>query len=231
EEGREAEAVRRRDWLFGPILIVPITALAGTLAAKEWPDVIDPKQGTLVSLAIGVLIALAVAYAWLRPRPATPFREGLRLMDSVGWAAILPQMLASLGAIFVLSGVGKVVGGLIGDVIPQGSLIGAVIAYGVGMALFTIIMGNAFAAFPVMVAAVGLPLLIHAHHGDPAIVCAIGMLAGFCGTLMTPMAANFNIVPAVLLELKNDNGVVRAQIGTAIPLLIVNLALIYWLAF
>ncbi|HET8613191.1 MAG TPA: DUF979 family protein, partial [Sphingomonas sp.] len=84
EEGREAEAVRRRDWLFGPILIVPITALAGTLAAKEWPDVIDPRQGTLVSLAIGVLIALAVACAWLRPRPATPFREGLRLMDSVG---------------------------------------------------------------------------------------------------------------------------------------------------
>ena len=33
---------------------------------------------------------------------------------------------------------------------------------------------------------------------------AIGMLAGFCGTLMTPMAANFNIVPAALLELKDQ---------------------------
>lgn len=32
------------------------------------------------------------------------------------------------------------------------------------------------------------------------------MLSGFCGTLMTPMAANFNIVPAALLELSDRNG-------------------------
>ena len=64
------------------------------------------------------------------------------------------------------------------------------------MALFTMIMGNAFAAFPVMTAAIGVPLLIQHFGGDPAVVGAIGMLAGFCGTLMTPMAANFNIVPA-----------------------------------
>mgnify|MGYP006207118429 CR=1 FL=1 len=82
-----------------------------------------------------------------------------------------------------------------------------------------------------MAAAIGLPLLIHQYHGDPAIVAAIGMLAGFCGTLMTPMAANFNIVPAALLELQDRNAVVKAQVGTALPLLIVNIALIYWLAF
>jgi uncharacterized membrane protein len=63
------------------------------------------------------------------------------------------------------------------------------------------------------------------------VVGAIGMLAGFCGTLMTPMAANFNIVPAALLELKDRNGVIRAQVGTAIPLLLVNIVLIYVLAF
>ena len=90
------------------------------------------------------------------------------------------------------------------------------------MALFTMIMGNAFAAFPVMTAAIGLPLLIQGYGGDPAIVGAIGMLAGFCGTLMTPMAANFNIVPAALLELKDRNGVIKAQIGTALPLLLVE---------
>jgi uncharacterized membrane protein len=99
------------------------------------------------------------------------------------------------------------------------------------MALFTMVMGNAFAAFPVMVAAIGMPLLIKQYGGDPAIVCAIGMLAGFCGTLMTPMAANFNLVPAALLELKDKNGVIKAQIGTALPLLAVNIALIYLLAF
>jgi uncharacterized membrane protein len=99
------------------------------------------------------------------------------------------------------------------------------------MALFTMIMGNAFAAFPVMTAAIGLPILIRGYGGDPAVVCAIGMLAGFCGTLMTPMAANYNIVPAALLDLKDRNGVIKAQVGTALPLLAANLLLIYFLAF
>ena len=103
--------------------------------------------------------------------------------------------------------------------------------HGLGMALLTILTGNAFAAFPVMATAIGIPLLIQGYGGDPAVVGAIGMLAGFCGTLMTPMAANFNIVPVALLELKDDYAVIRAQIGTAIPLLVVNILLIYFLAF
>ena len=44
-------------------------------------------------------------------------------------------------------------------------------------------------------------------------MAAIGMLSGFCGTLMTPMAANFNIVPAALLELADRNAVIKAQIA------------------
>ena len=103
--------------------------------------------------------------------------------------------------------------------------------YALGMVVFTMIMGNAFAAFPVMAAAIGVPLLINAYGGNPAVVGAIGMLAGFCGTLMTPMAANFNIVPAALLELKDRNGVIKAQVGTALPLLAVNIVLIWWFAF
>lgn len=99
------------------------------------------------------------------------------------------------------------------------------------MAVFTIIMGNAFAAFPVMAAAIGIPVLVVGFGGDPAIIGAIGMLAGFCGTLLTPMAANFNIVPAALLELKSQYGVIRMQIWTAIPLLVCNILLIYFLAF
>ena len=139
---------------------MPVTALIGTLVFKQIPSIIDPKQATLVALTVGVLFALATCYAWLRPAPAAPFREGLRLMDDIGWAAVLPQMLASLGAVFAISGVGEVVGGIAGQAIPQGSLIGAVIGYGLGMALFTMVMGNAFAAFPVMAAAIGLPLLV-----------------------------------------------------------------------
>jgi len=227
---RSEFANRLGNRLFLPALIVPVTALIGTFFLKDsgW---IDPKQVTLVSLGIGVLIALATCYLWLKPPVLAPWQEGRRLMDSVGWAAVLPQMLASRGALFALTGVGQVVGGLAGGAIPSGNLFAAVSAYAIGMALFTMIMGNAFAAFPIMTAAIALPILVGQFGGDPAIICAIGMLAGFSGTLMTPMAANFNIVPAALLELQDRNAVIKAQIGTALPLLAVNLLLIYFLGF
>lgn len=228
---REVRAARHGNSLFLLALVIPVTALAGSFLFKTFPGLVDPKQATLVSLAAGVLLALGIGQIWLRPHPALPLQQGRRLMDSVGWAAILPQMLASLGAVFALAGVGDVVGQLVEGAIPQHSLLAAVMAYGLGMALFTMVMGNAFAAFPVMFAAIGLPVLIGEHHGNPAVISAIGMLAGFCGTLMTPMAANFNLVPAALLELKDKNGVIRAQVGTALPLLIANIAFIYWFAF
>jgi uncharacterized membrane protein len=230
-EIRAERTTRYGNRLFLLALVIPATALAGTFGFEHLPGLVNPKQVTLVSLALGAMLALLIGLAWLRPHPAAPLQEGRRLMDSVGWAAILPQMLASLGAVFALAGVGDVVGQLMSSVIPDGSLIGAVIAFTLGMALFTMVMGNAFAAFPVMAAAIAVPLLIRQYGGDPAVICAIGMLAGFCGTLMTPMAANFNIVPAALLELKDRNAVVRAQIGTALPLLVVNTLFIWWFAF
>lgn len=230
-EQRRSAAARHSNRLFLPALVIPATALAGTFLFRRMPNIVDPAQVTLVALTAGVLLALVIGYVWLRPAAAEPLHQGRRLMDSVGWAAILPQMLASLGAVFALAGVGGAVGQIFTQVIPEGNLFGAVLAYGLGMALFTMAMGNAFAAFPVMATAIALPVLIRIYGGDPAIVCAIGMLAGFCGTLMTPMAANFNIVPAALLELDDRNAVVRAQIGTALPLLGVNILLIWWLAF
>ncbi len=228
---RRVEAARLGNRIFLPALIIPAAALGGTVLFRAVPTLVDPKQATLVALTCGVLIALVAMHLWFRPRIATPLAEGVRLMDAIGWAAVLPQMLASLGAVFALAGVGDVVGGLAGHAIPEGSLIGAVLAYTLGMALFTMIMGNAFAAFPVMAAAIGIPLLVRHYGGDPAIVAAIGMLSGFCGTLMTPMAANFNLVPAALLELKDKNAVIRAQVPTALPLLAVNIGLLYWLGF
>jgi uncharacterized membrane protein len=143
----------------------------------------------------------------------------------VGWAALLPQMLASLGAVFALSGVGTAVGRLASTWLPLDTPLAAVVVYCVGMALFTAVMGNAFAAFPVMTAAVGLPLIVRRFGGDVAIMASIGMLSGFCGTLTTPMAANFNIVPAALLELPDRNAVIRVQVPTAIVLLIANIIL------
>ncbi|MFL0587538.1 DUF979 domain-containing protein [Sphingomonas olei] len=223
------EPAARGAMVFVPALVIPATALIGTFVFKQFPAVFDGRQATLVALAAGVLLALALCYAWLRPAPGEPFRAGRALMDDIGWAAVLPQMLASLGAVFALAGVGEVVGRLIGVAIPTGSVLGAVLAFGLGMALFTMVMGNAFAAFPVMAAAVGIPLLIQAYGADPAPVAAVGMLAGFCGTLMTPMAANFNLVPAALLELKDRNGVIRAQVPTALPLLVFNVLLLWWI--
>ncbi len=237
EERRES-AVKRGDLLFLPALIIPAVALAGTLIAKETPwgaHLIDRAQATLISLVLGALIAVGVAMIWLRTPVLAPLQEGRRLIDAVGWAAILPQMLASLGAVFLAAGVGDQVGHIVTQYIPLDTRTLAVAAYCIGMALFTLVMGNAFAAFPVMTAAIGLPIVVHQFGGDPARVCAIGMLAGFCGTLMTPMAANFNVVPANLLELPDRkaalNGVIRAQIPTALPLLIANIVLMRVLAF
>jgi uncharacterized membrane protein len=60
---------------------------------------------------------------------------------------------------------------------------------------------------------------------------AIGMLSGFCGTLTTPMAANFNLVPVFLLGLSDRYAVIKVQIPTAALLLIVNTVLMYALVF
>ena len=238
-EQRTAFAERFGSKLFIPALIIPVTALLGTLVlAKidiDGTPLFDAKDPTLIALGLGVLLALIAGAIMFRPPLTAPLQEGRRLMDSVGWAAILPQMLAALGAVFALAGVGKVVGGLVSDVVPMTGPLIAVVTYCLGMALFTVIMGNAFAAFPVITAAIGLPFVIHQFGGNPAIVCAIGMLSGFCGTLLTPMAANFNVVPANLLDLPDRNaafnGVIRAQAPTALMILIGNMALMYFLAF
>jgi uncharacterized membrane protein len=235
DEEREAFAARLGNRLFLPALIIPGVALVGTLLYTYTPlgetGLFEAKRETYVLLGLGVLTALAVIFAWLRPPPLAPLQEGRRLIDAIGWAAVLPQMLAALGVLFAAAGVGEVIGGMTRAVIPEGSVFLTVLVFGLGMAVFTMIMGNAFAAFPVMAAAIGVPLLIQGYGGDPAVVGAIGMLAGFCGTLMTPMAANFNLVPAALLDLKDRNGVVKAQVGTALPLLAINILFIWFFAF
>jgi uncharacterized membrane protein len=232
---REEASRRYGNKLFLPALIIPVTAFIGTLLFNYTPlkgsGLIDSKSVTLVLFGCGVLIALTVSYAWLRPPMLSGLDEGSRLANSIGWAMVLPQMLASLGVIFAAAGVGTTIGALVSAIIPSGSVFLAVLLYAFGMVIFTMVMGNAFAAFPVMVTAIGIPILIHADGGNPAVIGAVGMLSGFCGTLMTPMAANFNIVPAALLELRNEYGVIKVQVATAIPLLIANIAILYVAGF
>ncbi len=234
EAMRETEARKIGGWLFLPALMIPAVALLGSLVLKGvmigGHSLVDLKQVTFVSLAFGVILALAVAVPLLRARPVEPVVEARRLVETIGWAALLPQMLAALGVVFAGAGIGRMVGDLASQYLPLGTPFAAACAYTIGMASFTIVMGNAFAAFPVMTAGIGLPLLVHKFGADPAVVGAIGMLSGFCGTLVTPMAANFNLVPPALLGLPRY-AVIRVQAPTAVAMLIVNTALLYLLAF
>jgi len=221
--------------LFLPALVIPLITLIGTFAFKAMTlngaPLVEAKHATLISLALAAIVAAILAQALFKQPPASPLQEGRRLMDLVGWAALLPQMLAALGAVFALAGVGKIIGDLAVAWTPVDSRFAVVAAYCLGMAGFTILMGNAFAAFPVMTAGIALPLVIGRFGGDPAVVCAIGMLSGFCGTLLTPLAANFNLVPAALLQLKDRYGVIRAQAPTAVLMLVINMVLMNVLAF
>ena len=228
---RLASVARQGNRLFLPALIMPGVALAGTFIFPLLPGLVDPKQVTLISLGLGALIATSVLMLWLRPPLVAPMQEGRRLAEGVGWAMILPQLLASLGALFTVAGVGEIVGALAPMAIPEGSRLAAVLAFTGGMAIFTIMMGNAFAAFPVMMGGIGLPVLVLGLGGDPVVVGAVGMLAGFCGTLLSPMAANFNIVPAALLNLPDRYAVIRAQWPTAVILWLFNTAMIWGFAF
>lgn len=222
KEVKMQEAIRFGDRLFLPTLIVPIVTF---LIAKY------TALGALIGLGIGSVCGLAAALALTRETLFVAGNEGRRLIDAISWAVILSQFLAALGALFDKAGVGKVVASMVTSVVPTDNLLAVVAAYCVGMALFTMIMGNAFAAFAVITTGIGIPLMIQLHGADPAIVGVLGMLSGYCGTLMTPMAANFNVVPAALLEMTDKNGVIKAQIATALPLLLIQIALVYWLAF
>lgn len=235
DEHRAKRAKTLGNKLFWPALLIPVVTVIGTIGIKDMRIggllLLDKSNITLASLGVACVIAWLVATMFTKEAPASSIKETRRLMESIGWAAVLPQMLATLGGLFAIAGVGQAVASLVGSAIPVENRFAVVAAYAVGMALFTMIMGNAFAAFPVMAAGIGLPLIVVMHGGNPAIIAAIGMFSGYCGTLMTPMAANYNIVPAALLDLPDKNSVIKAQIATAVPLLIVNVFLLYFLVF
>jgi uncharacterized membrane protein len=234
-EERQVLAARFGERLFAPALLMPLLLIVGILAIKPLEvaggPLLDPGQATLICVVAAALLSTLAALVMLRQPPKAAVQEGGRLMDTLGWTALVPQMLAALGVIFALAGVGDEVGRMISAWLPLDSGLAAVAAYAIGMALFTMMTGNAFAAFPVMTAAVGIPILITRFGGDPAVVCAIGMLSGFCGTLMTPLAANFNLVPPALLELDDRYAVIKIQAPTAMIVLAANIGLMHVLAF
>ncbi|MPQ59576.1 DUF979 domain-containing protein [Duganella sp. FT27W] len=230
---RQSSAARLGHKLLLPALAIPVVTMIGSTLLKDVQFdgrfLLDQKNLTLASLGCGSLIAVAIACALTRATPVQALRESRRLVDHLGWAVVLPHMLAVLGLLFSEAGMGKAVAHVVTSYIDMDMKLVAVAVYCLGMALFTIIMGNGFAAFPVIAGGVGVPVLVGVFDANPAVMAAIGMFSAYCGTLMTPMAANFNIVPAALLELPDKNAVIKAQVATAVPVLLANIALLYFL--
>jgi uncharacterized membrane protein len=235
EEARRASASRLGHKLLIPALAIPLVTMLGSTLLKDaridTRFLLDPKNLTLVSMGCGSVVALLLACWLTRATPLQGVREARRLIDAMSWAVVLPHMLAVLGLLFSEAGVGKAVAHITMSYIAMDSRLVACAAFCIGMALFTVVMGNGFAAFPVIAGGIGIPVLVGVYHANPAVMAAIGMFSAYCGTLMTPMAANFNIVPAALLELPDKNAVIKAQLPTALPLLLANIVLLYFLMY
>ena len=195
------------------ICIAKFTSFSGTVAIG-------------IAAAITIVLTLFITKANVK----TVASDSDRMLQAVGVTAILPQLLASLGTLFTAAGVGDVIANNISNFIPEGNILIGVTAYCIGMALFTMIMGNAFAAFSVITVGIGVPF-VFMQGGDVIICSTLALTAGYCGTLLTPMAANFNMLPVALLNIKNKNAVIKYQAYVAIPLLLVHIALMYFLGF
>lgn len=207
--------------VFIPSLVIALAALG---IAQ-----FTPISGT-AAIGVAAFIAVIVTFVITKAKTKVLVEESDRMLQSVGAVSILPQLLAALGALFTAAGVGDVISSGISSVLPQGNIFIGVTAYCLGMALFTMIMGNAFAAFSVITVGIGIPF-VFSQGANVAIAGALALTAGYCGTLLTPMAANFNIMPAALLEIEDKNSIIRHQAPVALILLAIHIALMYFLAF
>lgn len=206
--------------IFIPALCIGLFALFFALFTK---------LGALVGVGIGVIVAMIILKIYSSSNKLTIFLDDLtEVLGSVGTLCMLPMLLASLGAIFTASGVGKIISNFVGTIIPQGNINLAIIVYALGMMLFTIIMGNAFAAITVMTVGIGAPFILE-YGVNPALIGMIGLTCGYCGTLLTPMAANFNIVPVAMLNMTDRYGVIKKQIFVALSVLIFQI--VYMIIF
>ncbi|MDU4025933.1 MAG: DUF979 family protein [Anaerococcus sp.] len=207
--------------IFIPVIVMAILAI---ILAKLIPD------SSSSVLGFTAIVAIIIVMIMTKSSVKDMMKQSDRMVQQVGAVAILPQLLAALGAIFAAAGVGDVIASIIGGMIPIVNPWTGSIAYVLGMVIFTAIMGNAFAAFTVITAGIGVPFVI-AQGADPAIAAAIAMTAGYCGTLLTPMAGNFNVLPVGLLEMKDRNGVIKEQTLFSIIMIIAHILLMRFWAF
>ena len=190
------------------------------------------NMSSMIAITIGVIVAmiLLIAYDSKQNKPVVFLNDSERFLGITGPLSMLPQLLGCLGGVFTAAGVGDVIAQLVEKVVPKGNVNVGIIIYAIGMVLFTMIMGNAFAAITVMTVGIGAPFVL-AYGANPVVIGMIALTCGYCGTLLTPMAANFNVLPAALLELKDKNAVIKAQAPIAIILLVTHIFLMYTLGF
>lgn len=200
--------------IFIPALCMGVMALIFALFTKI---------SSLVGITVGVMIAMILLMLYSKDnKPKVFLDDSERFLSMMGPLSLLPQLLACLGGIFTAAGVGEVISKIVGMVVPAGNVNLGIIVFGIGMVLFTAIMGNAFAAITVMTVGIGAPFVL-AYGADPVLIGAVALTTGFCGTLLTPMAANFNIVPVALLDMKDRFGVIKNQIVVALIMIVVQI--------
>ena len=179
----------------------------------------------LNGVALGVLVAIILLMIMNRDnKPSTFLNDSERMLSTVGPLSMLPMLLACLGSVFTAAGVGDVISDLVSHIIPEGNVNAGIVVYAIGMMLFTMIMGNAYAAITVMTVGIGYPFVL-AHGANPVVIGMLALTCGFCGTLCTPMAANFNTVPVALLDMKKPMGVIKNQVPVAIIMMVVQIVM------
>ena len=202
--------------VFIPAVCIGLFALLAAFFTKISP---------LVGMSVGVFVAVIILRIYSKSNtPSVFLKDCRRMMDVVGPLSMLPMLLAALGAVFTVAGVGDVISSLVSNIIPAGNVTIGIIVYAIGMAVFTMIMGNAFAAITVMTVGIGAPFVLQ-YGADPVVIGSLALTCGYCGTLCTPMAANFNIVPVAILEMKDKNGVIKKQVLVAVIMLVVQIVM------
>lgn len=205
--------------IFIPALSIGAVAVAAALTTNVL------GFSALNGVAVGVFVAAVFLMLFdKRNTPMVLLNDSERMLSTVGPLSMLPMLLACLGAVFTAAGVGDVVASLVERIIPAGNVNAGIIVYALGMMLFTMIMGNAFAAITVMTVGIGGPFVL-AYGANPVVVGMLALTCGFCGTLCTPMAANFNTVPVALLDMKKQFGVIKNQVPIAIVMIVIQIVM------
>ena len=179
------------------------------------------NMSSMVAITVGVIVAmiLLMAFDTKQNKPAVFLNDSERFLGITGPLSMLPQLLGCLGGVFTAAGVGDVIAQLVEKIVPKGNVNIGIIIYAIGMVLFTMIMGNAFAAITVMTVGIGAPFVL-AYGANPVVIGMLALTCGYCGTLLTPMAANCNILPVAILNMKDRWGAIKNQVLVAIIMLV-----------